>query len=94
MVYEKKLSTSVQSPFLIPKRGKKKRGAEYACVFLVSICASLHVITWDFLDITVCGFLDSDGSGHIISKGPYSQRSIYGLSGSHVRIWDLDHKEG
>ena len=61
MIYEKKLSTSIQSPSFIPKREKKKR-REYACVFIVSMCASLHVITWDVLNITACGFLlDSDG---------------------------------
>ena len=29
---------------------------------------------------------------HFADKGPYSQS--YGFSGSHVRMWELDHKEG
>ena len=29
---------------------------------------------------------------HSAKKGPY--RQIYGFSSSHVRIWELDHKEG
>ena len=29
---------------------------------------------------------------HFANKGPYSQS--YGLSSSHVRMWELDHKEG
>ena len=29
---------------------------------------------------------------HFANKGPYSQ--IYGLSSSHVRMWELDHNEG
>ena len=29
---------------------------------------------------------------HFANKGPYSQS--YGFSGSHVRMWELDHKEG
>ena len=29
---------------------------------------------------------------HFASKGPYSQD--YGLSSSHVQMWELDHKEG
>ena len=29
---------------------------------------------------------------HFTSKGPYSQS--YGFSSSHVRMWELDHKEG
>ena len=28
---------------------------------------------------------------HFADKGPYSQ--IYGFSSSHIRLWDLDHKE-
>ena len=28
---------------------------------------------------------------HYADKGPYSQR--YGLSSSHIRMWELDHKE-
>ena len=47
---------------LYSKEGKKKKRREYACVFIASMCASLHVITWDVLNITACGFLlDSDG---------------------------------
>ena len=29
---------------------------------------------------------------HFANKGPYSQGN--GLSGSHVQLWELDHKEG
>ena len=29
---------------------------------------------------------------HFVDKGPYSQG--YGLSSSHVQMWQLDHKEG
>ena len=29
---------------------------------------------------------------HFDNKGPYSQS--YGFSSSHVRMWELDHKEG
>ena len=29
---------------------------------------------------------------HFADKGPYSQG--YGLSGSHVQMWELDNKEG
>ena len=29
---------------------------------------------------------------HFADKGPYSQ--IFGFSSSHVRMWELDHKEG
>ena len=29
---------------------------------------------------------------HFADKGPYSQS--YGLSSSHVQLWELDHKEG
>ena len=29
---------------------------------------------------------------HFADKGPYGQ--IYGLSSSHVWMWELDHKEG
>ena len=29
---------------------------------------------------------------HFVSKGPSNQR--YGFSNSHVRMWELDHKEG
>ena len=29
---------------------------------------------------------------HFANKGPYSQS--YGLSSSHVRMWELDHEEG
>ena len=29
---------------------------------------------------------------HFADKGPYSQS--YGLSSSHVQIWELAHKEG
>ena len=29
---------------------------------------------------------------HFADKGPYSQS--YGLSSSHVQMWELDHKEG
>ena len=29
---------------------------------------------------------------HFANKGPYSQD--YGLSRSHIQVWELDHKEG
>ena len=29
---------------------------------------------------------------HFANRGPYSQS--YGFSSSHVRMWELDHKEG
>ena len=34
----------------------------------------------------------NDVGGYLANKGPYSQS--YGFSSGHVRMWELDHKEG
>ena len=36
--------------------------------------------------------LKSRDISHFADKGPYSQS--YGFSSSHIRMWELDHKEG
>ena len=44
---------------------------------------------WD--TVSSCKW-DSAFYVHIADKGPYSES--YGFSSSHVRMWELDHKEG
>ena len=44
---------------------------------------------WD--TVSSCKW-DSAFYVHIADKGPYSES--YGFSSSHIRMWELDHKEG
>ena len=78
------------------QRREKKNSfmKKYCTVFLISKNCYLRLLvdTWSKKSYGKPRQHIKKQTHHFASKGPFSQS--YGLSSSHVQMWELDHKKG